>query len=427
MDYFIEISACVVDAFLAMWFITAFNKNCIKHNYLFWLFVFIHAAFNTSVAFFTSFSTNATIINILMLVVYSIFNKQSPTFRRIVAPFAFEGALIIVNSLVTVFISMVLNIPVALVFGEVGIGRILAISMSKIILWIVLSLILKVVQDNTMKFQDYFLLILFPITAFFELAFFLKIAIAYDISKLYSYLLIACFLIVISNISIYYLVYKISKNNKLKSEKELYKQMLALENKRYQDMTDSYAQIRHIKHDIKNQLLSVESKISDNDFESAKNNLDNILAKVDSTGKIINCGNRIIDYIVNLKLSNIKNSKILVYGDASKTNNISDLDLSILLGNLLDNAIEAIKDIKEPEIELCFMVKNDYQSIICKNSIIDSVLKNNPELYTTKSNKSIHGYGIRSIKDIAERNQGYVEMYEENKKFCIQILIPLVK
>lgn len=425
LDYIIEISACIADAFLAMFFITSFNKNRIKNNVLFWVFILIHSGFNSLMLFLTSFSTNASIINAIILVVYSFLNRESTIFRKLVAPFAFESALIVVNSLIASILSLMLDLPIAMIFSGRGLTRILALATCKILLWIVLFLILNFVKEDSMRFQDYFLLILFSITAFFELAFLLKISLNYDISNLYIYLFMACLLIISSNIGIYYLVYRISKNNELESEKELYKQMLTLETKRYQDMTESYTQIRQIRHDIKNQLLSVGSKISDNDFEAAKDNLENILAEVENTGKIVNCGNRVIDYIVNVKLNSIKNAKILVYGDASKANIVSDLELSILLGNLLDNAIEAIKDDEKPEIELYFTVKNGYQSILCKNSINKSILKNNPELHTTKTGKSSHGYGIRSIINITEKNHGYVEIFEEKQKFCVQILLPL--
>lgn len=426
-DNSVEISACIIDAFLAMWFVTSFNKCSVKNNRFFFIFVFIHTAFNVSVLFFTSFSTRVTLINGLILVVYSFFNKESTFFRKAVAPFAFEGALIIVNSSIAVILSEMLGVSIDDIFNGNGLKRLFSILTCKILLWVVLSVILKFFKDNSMKLQDYFLLILFPSTAFFEFAFFLKLALAYDVSELYIFLLTACILIIASNVGIYYLVHRIGKNSELESEKELYKQMLTLENKRYQDMTESYAQIKQIRHDIKNQLLSVGAKISDNDIDSAKENLNKILEGVDSTGMIINSGNRIIDYVVNIKLGNVKNRKILVRGDASEIGSISDLELSILLGNILDNAIEATESIDNSRIELIFTVKNNYQSIICKNTIEASVLKINPNLSTTKSADGNHGYGIKSVKDIAERYNGFVEFFQEKDMFCIQILLPLEK
>lgn len=59
-----------------------------------------------------------------------------------------------------------------------------------------------------------------------------------------------------------------------------------------------------------------------------------------------------------------------------------------------------------------------------KNSVRDSVIKNNPDFKTTKKHKDIHGYGIKSIKDIVKKYNGMMELFEQDSFFIADIWIP---
>ena len=98
-------------------------------------------------------------------------------------------------------------------------------------------------------------------------------------------------------------------------------------------------------------------------------------------------------------------------------------DICILIGNLLDNAILAAKESKEKQITLNIQPQDTYVSIFVSNSIDKSILKDNPELKTTKTNKDYHGYGIKNIKKVAETYNGLVRFYEDNNLFISDILL----
>ena len=97
------------------------------------------------------------------------------------------------------------------------------------------------------------------------------------------------------------------------------------------------------------------------------------------------------------------------------------MDISILLSNLLDNAINGCAGTFAPKIELTIGTRKSYTYIIVKNSIPASVLSTNPNLETNKKNKSIHGYGIISMQKIIEKYNGSIEFQEENNTFIIEI------
>ena len=105
---------------------------------------------------------------------------------------------------------------------------------------------------------------------------------------------------------------------------------------------------------------------------------------------------------------------------------LSDLDLYSLMGNLLNNAIEALSKLPEEMRDLYIELsrKGGYTAILVRNRVLSSVLADNPNLKTTKENADHHGFGIRIIRDVAERNGGMTDIFEQDGYFTVQVLIP---
>ena len=105
---------------------------------------------------------------------------------------------------------------------------------------------------------------------------------------------------------------------------------------------------------------------------------------------------------------------------------MKDIDLHSLLGNLFNNAIEALEKIPEDKRDLQVEIrpKGGYISILVKNRILESVLEKNPHLITSKEDVSQHGFGVKIIRSLAEKYQGYADFYESDSYFCAQVLIP---
>ena len=87
-----------------------------------------------------------------------------------------------------------------------------------------------------------------------------------------------------------------------------------------------------------------------------------------------------------------------------------------------DNAINGC-DMSEPKIELVIQSKKSFIIIIVKNKISASVFKNNPNLLTTANDTRNHGFGIRSIKNIAKKYDGSAEFSEQNGYFIAEVWI----
>lgn len=421
----IEAVVCVVDALLAAWFISSFCKHAfLKPNVI--IFVIVYSIFNISNLFIDEFSTYSTVINIIILMVFALFCTKVKIFRRILSTFIFEGTLIVINTLIVTVVGYILGEEILVVLNNQGIVRIAMLTMSKIFIFMALSIIKKLTNKETrFKYQDYFLLILFPIAFFCIFTVMMKIALNYNMSNLYIYFLLAIFATVFTYIGIYYLVYKTNKTSKIEYEREFYKKLLKYQQRHYLEAEENFKQIKRIKHNIKNSLLSVDASLKNGDSTEASKQLKKILNSVSNIGNTIKSQNQIVDFVLNTKLNSITNAAIVVTGELADLAHIDDIDLSIILGNIVDNAVEAIANIVNAKIEIQFNRKNNYQSIIIKNSITESVINKNPNLNSTKNNSDEHGIGIKSVKETVEKYGGTTAIFEEENFFNVHIALPL--
>ena len=111
-----------------------------------------------------------------------------------------------------------------------------------------------------------------------------------------------------------------------------------------------------------------------------------------------------------------------IIGDFS---NIDGFMISIILFNLLDNAIEASQKIIKRKIKVELKIKGEYFSCIIKNRIEQSVLQVNHDLKTDKADKKLHGFGIKHVEELVEKSDGLIEYFESAQYFCVHIMLPL--
>ena len=106
---------------------------------------------------------------------------------------------------------------------------------------------------------------------------------------------------------------------------------------------------------------------------------------------------------------------------------INEIDMSIFISNLLDNAIAGCNGADTPMIELTISRQKSFLYIIVKNTVSTSVLSTNPNLVTNKGNKSAHGFGIKSICEIARKYNGTVDFKESENFFVVEICLSITE
>lgn len=212
--------------------------------------------------------------------------------------------------------------------------------------------------------------------------------------------------------------------------KEHFENMQSEENRQQymKKMFEEDEQLRRMRHDIKNQLDVVKSLMNDESTsnELAKNYLKQYNDRFMKLERLIDTDNAIVNAVVNSKLVKCSKENIRINTTIqNKLKRIDDIDMSSLIGNLLDNAIEAQEKVTVDKryIEVNMLNDDDVLYISVKNTILESVLENNKQLHTIKADKKSHGLGTKIVKDIVEKYNGSIDYYEEDEFFCCDIRI----
>ena len=161
------------------------------------------------------------------------------------------------------------------------------------------------------------------------------------------------------------------------------------------------------------------------DTETCLEYLGKLTKTVDSMGDLIRSGNGVLDYLINSKLSSRKDVRVIVDGSVASFNHIDPVDLSCMVGNVLDNALEAVELLppEERRIELHFARHNDYSLIVCKNTVKNKVLEGGRLKKSTKKDPDAHGLGHKIVESTAQKYGGWVEYFEESGLFGVQITL----
>lgn len=130
----------------------------------------------------------------------------------------------------------------------------------------------------------------------------------------------------------------------------------------------------------------------------------------------------------NCKFIIQKNITFTCIADGSLLNILEEMDLCSLLGNTLDNAIESALTISKTEkrlINLRISKKNDFILFSLENYTENDLIFNDKFPLTTKKNKNVHGYGLKSIDYIARKYNGSVTINLDDNWFKLKVLFPV--
>lgn len=234
--------------------------------------------------------------------------------------------------------------------------------------------------------------------------------------------------IFLTNILIYLMYIKLKKDTSERIEYELLKQRYDIQEQNIKDIKLLYSHLQKVKHDVKHHINLLKILLKNNKTSEALKYLSEY-SELDFSANqdTIFCDNMIINYIINTKTKIMEKNSIKFYCDICENiGGISDIDLNIILGNLLDNAIEACNKeiVDEKEINLSIYKKASYLVIAVYNTFTGN-LENLYHMQTTKKNQEEHGFGLESVKDCLKKYNGTLNIESDNSRIVIKCLLEL--
>ncbi len=430
MNSIIEISASLIDSLILLRLCN--NYLDYKNDKMKWLkslILFIILSINTIfLSQLNGFENISIIILLLISFVYSFIFMKGKIWEKILVSIIPTVTLLPINQIVIgIFSAIADNDRSAALPG--GIMRIPVLFFSKAIFFFACEIIIRIKKKQASSLTGFQWIIQLSC---FIISFIISSVIwniASESAEASSSILTIFLLIAALNILLYVLMNKMQRDNVTKEEYALVKANLEAQQNFALETKERYLEMKTLRHDIKHYLSTAAELISDGDHEKAKSYIESVInEKINPTVVGVNTGSTVVDAVINRRLAICAENRIEVKC-LIDTQFVSeyDIDVSILLSNLLDNAIEGCDGSLSPEIELAIRSKKSFTYISVKNSISKSVLENNPGLITVKPDKSLHGFGIKSVKNIAKKYEGSAEFKEENGMFKVEIWLNLEK
>ncbi|MFV3055352.1 sensor histidine kinase [Clostridium botulinum] len=241
-----------------------------------------------------------------------------------------------------------------------------------------------------------------------------------------TFMIVGVIFILMINFSTFYLYEVISLTCAKQAEKIWIIQQNKYYERQFNLMKSSMKVTKAIKHDLKNHLLTVYSLLQKEKSEEALKHISDIIEVCNSQKEYVRSGNTAIDSVLNFKLQEARQKNIRICFNLNIPENIEipSFHISIILGNLLDNAICAV-DKLECNRYINFKMKYTKGRLIIKidNPFNGEILMNGNRIVTTKLDRNNHGIGIESIKIILQKYDGSMEIQHDNNIFSVTLLL----
>lgn len=283
---------------------------------------------------------------------------------------------------------------------------------------------------SLLKIRDWLPFLIFPALTT-VLAVLIVLGFGLELTRTQEILLnsIAISIIVINLAQFYTLTSITNKEMRLRENEVLITKAAALE-EMYSQISEVRERQKSINHDtIKCLSVSLALARKANN-EELVNLLSEQLNITEQYGDVYDCGNSIINAIINTKYIEAKDKSIRVnyiLSDLSKLK-ISNIDLIVIVANILDNAIEATELLEEEYRWIAFRaeVKGNELIICAENSCAGDIKANGEIISTSKRNDNDnHGYGISNIKSTVQKYSGDCFINTDDGVFKIVAILPI--
>ncbi len=219
--------------------------------------------------------------------------------------------------------------------------------------------------------------------------------------------------------------------SEMQAEKELnsINSMLKAQYEKYRGYQDSFDMINIKYHDLKHQIAGLRAEMTDKQREEW---IDTLEKELEEFRPEMQTGNSVLDTLIAGKMMSCRanNIKLTCVADGKLLEFMHVTDICTIIGNALDNAIESVSVIDDPEkrlINLSVSSKKNFVLIQTNNYCEKKVKIKNGLPVSTKHDRSNHGFGLKSIKYTAEKYHGTMNVGLNKNWFELKVLVPLNK
>lgn len=195
-----------------------------------------------------------------------------------------------------------------------------------------------------------------------------------------------------------------------------------------EEVRSIHNEMRGYKHDFHHHLQALKGQLEAGEIDRAIAYIDQLDQALQNVDTLLKTGNVTVDAILSAKIAGAKTEGISVTVDANIPDNLTltDLELSIIIGNLLDNAIEACRSAEGKKfIRISLHMKGKMLYFYMLNSAGAKKQKLGSLFKTSKG--SAHGFGLHRTENVLNEHGGWVKYNSEDGAFTSEFLVPAVE
>ena len=209
------------------------------------------------------------------------------------------------------------------------------------------------------------------------------------------------------------LFYRVNQQREMETEIAKLKQEQAeIVERDYQALRRTYADNAKLYHDLHNHIEAIYQCLTQGDIQEAVRYCEDLRTPVRQISQTVWTGDKALDYLISSKmaLAGQEQIKTKVNIEYPHNTNIRSVDLTTILGNLLDNALEAAKTAPEGLRFLNLTIRRINAMLIIKveNGYGSTPVQENGKLLTSKKDKAFHGWGLKSVQTAVDRYDGTI-------------------
>ena len=356
--------------------------------------------------------------SLISIVLIAKFGYDSKILNGIYATLAFNLLAIVADILSIVLLNRLGIQTSQLDHG--GSSRAVCIVVAKLIVLVLIQISTQIIRKNDSIIPRWTIpLVVGQLFSIFAEALLLQLSIYENISAFYIAIYSACLLYINLVICFYTETIKTAYNER--HMRELAEQQLQIQVSYYEKEQQARDATRALWHDIKKYTNATQDLFQHGDMENAVQSLQQATTALSEIHQTVDVGNAVINGILERALEQVQNQGIFLDFNVWVSDQlpISAVDLYIIMGNTIDNAIEACQQVPAadfPTISLTLRQQNHTLFYAIDNPI---------PAKQGKKPGDVHGYGIRNVKNCVAKYHGMTTVSKQDGVFSVQIQLPL--
>ncbi len=420
-EYFVSFIEC----FMSFIFCESFIKNENSHVHKYYRFLL-----SVSIAFITIvlgnielFSAINTVLLFIIIWLTQCFFHKINIIKAFCIIVSYYALIFIIDMSFSALVAAIKDMSISDIFSGFSTGRVVAALGSKSVLTITCTMIRKLSRKNkniNNKANIIFSLVSVVIIVISASMYFLQ-ADTYE-SEINFVLMMFFIVMLMLILTLYISIGFFFDSQQKKQEYELIGQRSLVLEHSLTELEATFSMWRKSVHDYKNTVLAINSMVKEQKFNELSEYLDNEIKGFENSAGYIHTGNAAADTVINAKYIAAQNQNISFTVNAvmPKETIISDIHLAVIIGNLIDNAIEAEENEDDKHIHVQISAVKSFLIIKITNAFSKGELSE----VSTKKNLKFHGIGLKSVRGIVKQYNGEFTLNLENKNVTATVMLP---